>query len=588
MLNADVEGLAFYDAKGRLLAYRGGQHALKQLFNPPEFRGNYIENQKISSDVINFTAPISLPHFNLYTSLPFISNLSPILMQSDHILGWLSININTQSTMLQRYQMYIATIIITAVVFLLGLLIHHLFAKRIYLPISQLRRHMQRVLSNDFSKIIEPCHKGEIGLIEKGISHLQREYLNMSNELNQHIETATADLQQSLELLEEKNIQLSLEKKKIEEKSQHKIELIANISHEIRTPMNGVIGFANVLLESKLDPLQVDYVKTIKSSAQDLLTLINDILDYSKMDAGKLVLESIPFDIRTCVDEVLSLLAPQAHKKNIEIISSNEINVPRKVLGDSLRFKQMLTNLINNAIKFTEKGYVYIHTFVVHESEKQYTLAVEIKDTGIGISAEAQTTLFNAFNQGNAAITRRYGGSGLGLVICKKLAEQMQGKISLTSELNQGSTFLLQVKLEKLIIDEQDRHYISPFKHLKAICYDSNPLYLDGLCNSLQFLGVHCEQVHCLTELEKKLNSHHDVHLAFIGTTFGQETIINNIVKKQCLPYIIIGHQQTPYFDHLSGMIAFLYKPTSLQKLQDVLSELYSKNKNPSPCLFLN
>ncbi len=290
-------------------------------------------------------------------------------------------------------------------------------------------------------------------------------------------------------MLEEKNIQSSLEKKKFEEKSRQQSEFIANMSHEIRTPMNGVIGFTNVLLESKLDSLQLDYVKTIKSSAQDLLAIINDILDYSKMDAGKLHLDCIPLDIRACIDEVLALTAPNAHKKGIDLIPATEINVPKTVLGDPLRLKQIISNLISNAVKFTDHGYVLIRTCIEQENDKDYTLCLSVTDTGIGISADDQSKLFHAFNQADTTITRRFGGSGLGLVICKKLAEAMQGRISLTSEPNKGSTFSVRVKLEKLAAYEVEKHQSHRFGYLKVLCYDDNPLYLEAMCNGLGSWG---------------------------------------------------------------------------------------------------
>ena len=319
-INPEVQALAFYNSKGQLLAYRGGKHSLNHLFSPPEFTGDYIESKPINPYTINFVAPITIPKFNVYSSTLFPTPRSPIAFQADDILGWLSIDIDTKSMLIQRYQMYIITIFITLLGLLMSLSIHYYLSKRIYLPIARLRRSMKQILSNEFETQIKTISSGEIGIIEQGSRHLQKKYLSLVNELNQHIEIATADLQQSLELLEEKNIELTLDKKKTEEKSRQKAELIANMSHDIRTPMNGVIGFTNVLLDSKLDPLQLDYVNTIKSSAQDLLTIINDILDYSKMDAGKLHLDCIPLDIRACIDEVLALIAPLAHKKGIDLI----------------------------------------------------------------------------------------------------------------------------------------------------------------------------------------------------------------------------------------------------------------------------
>ncbi|KTD23591.1 sensory box histidine kinase/response regulator [Legionella lansingensis] len=535
-INPEIQAIAFYNAQGQLLAYRGGKHAIHKPFKPPQYTGDYIESKQIKPYTINFLAPITIPKFNLYSTSPFKKSPYLMALQADDILGWLSLDIDTQSMLIKRYQMYIVTIFITLLGLLISLTIHFFLSRRIYLPISRLRRSMKQILSNEFETHINVSSPGELGIVEKGCSHLQKQYLNIVRDLNQHIEVATEDLQQSLELLEEKNIELSLEKKKCEEKSRQKSEFIANMSHEIRNPMNGVIGFTNVLLESKLDSLQIDYVKTIKSSAQDLLTIINDILDYSKMDAGKLHLDCIPVDIRACIDEVLALAAPNAHRKGLDLIPATEINVPRKVLGDPIRIKQIITNLVNNAIKFTDHGYVLIRTCIEQESDKDYTLCLSVTDTGIGISPEDQPKLFNAFNQADTTITRRYGGSGLGLVICKKLAEQMQGRITFTSEINKGSTFSVRMKLEKLAAYEVEKEQSHRFDNLKVLCFDDNPLYLEAMCNGLGFWGIECIRVTAFNQLEKAFNEHSDCSLAFINVNEGCEKQVAQVLRKKPFP----------------------------------------------------
>lgn len=575
-INPEVQALAFYNSKNQLLAYRGGKHSLNNLFSPPEFTGDYIESKQVNPYTINFVAPITLPKFNLYSSVPFSTPISPIAFQADDILGWLSIDIDTKSMLIQRYQMYIITIFITLLGLLMSLSIHYFLSKRIYLPITRLRRSMKQILSNEFETQIKVTSNGELGVIEQGALHLQKHYLSSINELNQHIEVATADLQQSLELLEEKNIELTLDKKKSEEKSRQKAELIANMSHDIRTPMNGVIGFTNVLLDSNLDPLQLDYVNTIKSSAQDLLTIINDILDYSKMDAGKLHLDCIPLDIRACIDEVLALITPIALKKGIDLIPSTAINVPKTMLGDPLRLKQMISNLVSNAVKFTEQGHVLIRTVIDQESEKDYNISLSVTDSGIGISADDQTTLFNAFNQADTTITRRYGGSGLGLVICKKLAEQMSGRISISSEIHEGSTFSIHIKLEKLASYETEKRQIHRFANLKVICFDENPLHLEAICNGLGHWGIHCARVDAFNQLEQAFMTHNDYHLAFINVNQGCEQQVAEVLLNQSMPSVLVSKWLIQDYETL-GAQGFLFKPPNIQKLHDTIESLINK-----------
>jgi two-component system sensor histidine kinase/response regulator len=283
---------------------------------------------------------------------------------------------------------------------------------------------------------------------------------------------------------------LKLAKEAAEETARAKSEFLARMSHEIRTPMNGVIGMVDLLLGNDLAAPQRELAETIRTSAETLLTIINDILDLSKIEAGKMTIEVLDFDLVKTIESTLDIVAARAFSKGIELVNSVPIGIPTRLRGDPGRVRQILTNLLGNAIKFTDKGEVVVSVGKESESATHTVLKFNVHDTGIGITPEAQARLFEPFSQADRSTTRTYGGSGLGLAIAKRLAEMMQGKIGVQSKPGEGSTFWFTARLEKQPVNATgaDHHDLAT---LRVLVVDDNATNREILCQQILAWKMH-------------------------------------------------------------------------------------------------
>ncbi len=493
--------------------------------------------------------------------------------------GWLEIEVEPTSILIEKYRSGLLVLCGILAVIALNAAVALRFSRQIHEAVENTRSVLARMIQGDIETTVEVNGQGEMRDLQTDLETLRNTILQGQRELQHSVDQATEDLRETLETIEIQNIELDLARKEALEASRIKSEFLANMSHEIRTPLNGVIGFTHLLLKTNVNTFQRDYLETILKSSESLLAIINDILDFSKIEAGKLALDQVPLNLQDLVEDVLTMLAPMAYEKHLEQVSLFYSDVPQQIIGDPLRLKQILTNLVNNAIKFTQRGEVIVRVMLEDLRNHLAVIKITVSDTGVGLTHEQQAALFHAFQQADNTTARRFGGTGLGLVISKHLVEQMRGQIGVESEAGQGSTFWFTFRAE-IDIAEKAPSPLLDYPARMAI-YDSNATLRATVRNQLEAREVSVIE---FTELPRLLSAIDNEHFdALIIGINPEQPLYLDTTKVLCtadklVPTLLLGNPADRHV--IQEMLpnttppTFINKPVVERKLCDGLRQL--------------
>lgn len=512
------------------------------------------------------------------------------ILQTGGQLGTVVVELQKDKVLLAQQTSMLVSLLIILVGMSVGLILSLRLIGQLSSPLQQLNNQIDKLAEGRYTSDLEQPFFGELDQMRHGINQLANELKRYKEDVQHTIDQSTSDLFHTMEQLEMQNVALDLARRKAQEDNKLKSEFLAKMSHELRTPLNGVIGFTRQLLKTELSHHQLDYLNTIQKSANSLLTLVNDVLDYSKLEEGRMPINPEPFSLRDMVNDSIELLAANAFEKQLELALLIDPECPDDIIGDPLRINQVLLNIVGNAIKFTEQGSIVVRVMATDLNDDKVTLRFSVQDTGIGIPAAQQEQLFYGFSQADGSVGRRYGGTGLGLFISQRLVEAMNGTIGFDSQQDQGSTFWFTVvcrrhplsvseALPTLLLQQKTVLYIEPLQFSR-----------ESTLSLLNSWGMQVSACATPSQLQQALSQHQQFDMAIIGRAVSLDQV-NQLVElirqlnQSCKYVYLLVNTLSPNLREAllqSGAQACLSKPAHQRKLATALARPY-QSQYPLP-----
>lgn len=499
--------------------------------------------------------------------------------------GWTIVSLSTSYIASKQKEKVEFTLMVIFTVILFGTLIAAYLVRYITSPIQKLTNAFEKIHNGELQTRIQENSFGELGKLESGFNEMAGAIEKSTEVMEEQVSVATKDLKYVVQELEDRNWNLHQARLDALQARDEKAEFLARMSHEIRTPLNAVIGFSEMLNNYPEAEDNLEKINIINSAANQLLNLVDDILVFTRLDTDKLEIENRPINLLTTLESAVSMLSQSANQKHLELCLLIHNDVPEWIYGDPARLTQIITNLVNNAIKFTAKGHVFIETELI-EDNAQSRIRFSISDTGIGITEEQKDKLFKPFSQGDISITRRFGGSGLGLAISQHLIELMGGTIKVNSEPGKGSEFIFEIG--NVAFPEAKPTILQGLEQKHILLWDPNPFSLRSIRTVLLGWGIQITNVSSFKETRKLLDQSEKPNtfqydMLLMGFTSNEislnvfDDIYQTIRKRYERPILCLvndNHWQPPESTFGDENFSWLAKPVRRQSLYRRLSKL--------------